>query len=124
MALKAPYTLNKVRHAPNGAVMAVAVPRTVSGSTAAGAYSRRSVRAADSNAEAVVQLNEFVNEELSILRPVTPGSVSDVEDYIWNRAQTKITIFSAQQYVANYLKPPFEAAGYVNLNFVDVSERP
>lgn len=80
------------------------------------------MRAADSNTEAIVELNEVVSEELSSVRPATPGSVSDVEDYIWSRAQTKITIFSAQQYVANYLKPPFEQAGYVNLNFVDVSK--
>jgi hypothetical protein len=30
-------------------------------------------------------------------------------------------VFSAQQYVENYLKPPFEEAGYANLNFIDVS---
>lgn len=30
-------------------------------------------------------------------------------------------MFSAQQYVENYLKPPFEEAGYANLNFIDVS---
>lgn len=37
------------------------------------------------------------------------------------RAQTKVSIFSAQQYVENYLAPPFRAAGYANLNFIDVS---
>jgi hypothetical protein len=49
------------------------------------------------------------------------SDVSDLEEFAWNRAQTKISIFSAQQYVENYLAPPFKAAGYVNLNFIDVS---
>lgn len=49
------------------------------------------------------------------------SDISDLEEFAWNRAQTKISIFSAQQYVENYLTPPFQAAGYVNLNFIDVS---
>lgn len=44
-----------------------------------------------------------------------------MEEFAWSRAQTRISIFSAQQYVANYLTPPFQAAGYLNLNFIDVS---
>lgn len=43
----------------------------------------------------------------------------DLEEFAWSRAQTRISIFSAQQYVANYLTPPFQAAGYLNLNFID-----
>lgn len=45
----------------------------------------------------------------------------DWEEFAWSRAQTRISIFSAQQYVANYLTPPFQEAGYLNLNFIDVS---
>jgi hypothetical protein len=49
------------------------------------------------------------------------SEASDLEEFAWNRAQTKISIFSAQQYVENYLAPPFKAAGYANLNFIGVS---
>jgi len=51
------------------------------------------------------------------------GSVSDVEESVWQKAQTRITVFSAQQYVENYLAPPFHEAGFENLHFIDVSER-
>jgi hypothetical protein len=53
--------------------------------------------------------------------PTATADISDLEEFAWNRAQTKISIFSAQQYVENYLTPPFKAGGYVNLNFIDVS---
>lgn len=47
------------------------------------------------------------------------GSVSDVEESVWQKAQTRITVFSAQQYVENYLAPPFHEAGFENLHFID-----
>lgn len=62
---------------------------------------------------------QVVTVEASSQEPTS--AITDMEEYAWKKAQTRVTIFSAQQYVENYLSPPFKAAGYDNLNFVDVS---
>lgn len=91
--------------------------RPVSSSTTAPARCKLLLpHASDVKAEAVA-----TESVLDLVTEAAATSGSDLEEFAWSRAQTRISIFSAQQYVENYLTPPFHAAGYLNLNFIDVS---
>lgn len=100
-----------------------AVPCKPSTATAAVARcpNRRAVLARDSESKFEAVAVDIAVQVPDVSEATSTADVSDLEDYAWSRAQTKISIFSAQQYVENYLAPPFKAKGYANLNFIDVS---
>lgn len=50
-------------------------------------------------------------------------AAGDMEEEVWRKASAAITVFSAQQYVQNYLTQPLHDAGFTNLHFVEVRQR-